>query len=214
MTVVEAAGRWSIDPDPDPSVCARVLTAAFVREPAVSWICGSSTSARTRWFDATLRAHATLPAARRYTLTAANGQVVAAAVLTPPGAVPALTARAVWTARTGVRCGPPALWRTLRYLQLTEAVAPADTWTLEFVGVRPESAGTGAGGFLLDRVLADSLHPAVPRAKEATAVPAGCFLTTADPALVPLYRRFGFVELRRAELGPLHVTAMATTRPA
>ncbi|MFG3498264.1 GNAT family N-acetyltransferase [Streptomyces sp. NPDC047928] len=193
----EAAPRWSIVSNPDPAICARTLAAAFAREPAVSWICGVSETVRAHWFEATLRAHATLPGALRYTLTTPGGQPVACAVLTPSEAVPGASDRAVWAARTGVRCGPAALWRTLRYLHHTEAVAPAGAWTLEFIGVRPDTAGRGAGRFLLDHVL------------EATAAPAGFFLTTADPANVPFYRRFGFTDLRRTVLGPLDVTAMA-----
>ncbi|MFE5912458.1 GNAT family N-acetyltransferase [Streptomyces wedmorensis] len=86
-----------------------------------------------------------------------------------------------------------------------ETAAPVGAWTLEFIGVRPDTAGRGAGRYLLDHVLA------------ATPAQAGFFLTTADPANVPLYRRFGFVDLRRTTLGPLDVRAMvkpgAGTRP-
>ncbi|MEU7072418.1 GNAT family N-acetyltransferase [Streptomyces narbonensis] len=193
----EATPRWTVDAHPDPAACARTLAAAFYREPAVSWICGTSQVVRTRWFDATLRTHAALPGARRYAVTAtSDGRPVASAVLTPPGAAPGIPARAAWAARTGLRCGPSVLWKTLRYLHHAEAAPPEGVWTLEFVGVRPDSAGRGAGGFLLDHVLA-----AVP-------APAGFFLTTADPANVPLYRSFGFTELQRTALGPLAVTTM------
>ncbi len=76
---------------------------------------------------------------------------------------------------------------------------------LDLIGVRPGTAGRGAGRYLLDHVLA------------ATPAQAGFFLTTADPANVPLYRLFGFADLRRTTLGPLDVRAMvkpgAGTRP-
>ncbi|PCG87407.1 hypothetical protein CIB93_02980 [Streptomyces sp. WZ.A104] len=193
----EAARKWRIVSNPDPAACARTLAAAFASEPAVSWICGSSETVRTHWFEATLRAHATLPGARRYMLTTPGGQPVGSAVLTPSGAVPGASDRAVWAARTGIRCGPPALWRTLRYLRHSEASAPADAWTLEFIGVRPDVAGRGAGRFLLDHVLA------------ATEAPAGFFLTTADPANLSYYRRFGFTDLHWTALGRLGITAMA-----
>ncbi|MER5965355.1 GNAT family N-acetyltransferase [Streptomyces sp. NPDC002057] len=193
----EIAPRWRVVSPPETATCARTLSAAFVREPAVSWICGDSETVRTRWFEATLRTHATLPGSLRYALTTPDGQPVAAAVLTPSGAVPGASARAAWAARTGLRCGPAALGRTLRYLHHAEASAPEGAWTLEFIGVRPDTVGRGAGRFLLDHVLA------------TTAAPAGFFLTTADPANVPLYRRFGFTDLRRTALGPLDVRVMA-----
>lgn len=194
----ETASQWRIDANPGPATCARTLAAAFQQEPAVSWICGASRTLRTHWFDTTLRTHATLPGALRYAVTSrSDARPIAAAVLTPPGAAPGVPARAAWAARTGLRCGPSALGKTLRYLHQAEALAPAGAWTLEFIGVRPDSMGRGAGRFLLDHVLA------------ATTAPAGFFLTTADPANVPLYRRFGFTELQRTVLGPLTVTAMA-----
>ncbi|MFG3406622.1 GNAT family N-acetyltransferase [Streptomyces sp. NPDC048142] len=193
----EPTGQWRIDADPAPAVCARVLAAAFAQEPAVSWICGASESVRTHWFEATLRAHATLSGARRHVLTDSGGRPVAAAVLTPPGAAPAAGARAVWAARTGIRCGPGTFRRTLRYLHLAEPAAPTGAWTLEFIGVRPDMAGRGAGRALLDRLLT------------TTRAPAGFFLTTADPANVPLYRHFGFTVLHRTALGPLRITAMS-----
>ncbi|MFB6836137.1 GNAT family N-acetyltransferase [Streptomyces sp. NPDC056361] len=202
--MTETTRPWKILANPEPAACARTLAAAFFREPAISWICGDSQTVRTFWFDATLRAHATLPGSLRYALTTTDGQPVASAILTPPGATPTAATRAAWAARTLLRCGPRALGRTLRYLRHAEAATPAGTWTLEFIGVRPDIAGRGAGRFLLDHVLA------------TTPAPAGFFLTTADPANVPLYRRFGFADLRRTPVGPLDVTAMAkpgTGRP-
>ncbi|MDB1086054.1 GNAT family N-acetyltransferase [Streptomyces sp. ACA25] len=193
----DEAGPWRIDAAPDPVVCARALAAAFAREPAVSWICGASAPVRSHWFEATLRAHATLPGARHRTLRHADGRPVAAAVLTPPGAAHTAPTRAVWAARTGFRCGPRALGRTLRYLHLAEAATPEGAWTLEFIGVLPGMTGRGAGRVLLDHLLAD-----VP-------APGGFYLTTADPANVPLYRHFGFVPVHRTALGPLDITAMA-----
>ncbi|MFJ3927357.1 GNAT family N-acetyltransferase [Streptomyces sp. NPDC090022] len=200
--MAETAGPWrpGTDPAPDPAACARTLAAAFTREPAVTWICGGSAAARTRWFETTLRTHATLAGARRHTLTDPSGRMVAAAVLTPPGAVPGAGARALWAARTAVRCGPRALGRTLRYLHAAETGVPDGAWTLEFVGVLPELTGRGAGRVLLDHLL------------DATPAPAGFFLTTADPANVTLYRRFGFEVVRRTALAGLEITAMA--RPA
>ncbi|MEU2183098.1 GNAT family N-acetyltransferase [Streptomyces thermolilacinus] len=191
------AEGWRIDPDPDPDACAVLLAAAFAREPAVSWICAGSATVGTHWFRATLRTHAGLDGARRTALVGADGRLLAAAVLTPPGATPTVGARALWAARTGLRCGPRALVRTLRYLGVTDGGAPPGAWTLEFVGVRPDQTGRGAGRLLLDHVLA------------ATPAPHGLYLTTADPANIPLYRRFGFATLRETPLGPLRVTSMS-----
>ncbi|MFJ7777851.1 GNAT family N-acetyltransferase [Streptomyces yangpuensis] len=196
---------WRIETDPDPVACADLLAAAFAREPAVTWICGSSASARTHWFRDTLRTHAGLAGARRTALADADGRLLAAAVLTPPGATPAAGARALWAARTLLRSGPRALGRTLRYLGATEGGAPTGAWTLEFIGVRPALMGRGAGRALLDHVL--------------SAVPAGAgiHLTTADPSNVPLYHHFGFATLNETRLGPLTITAMThppTTAPA
>ncbi|MGP3683378.1 GNAT family N-acetyltransferase [Streptomyces sp. IBSNAI002] len=127
----------------------------------------------------------------------ADGRLLAAAVLTPPSATPAAGPHVLWAARTGLRCGPRTLGRTLRYLDATEAGAPPGAWTLEFVGVRPDLTGRGAGRLLLDHVLV------------VTPAAHGLYLTTADPANVPLYRRFGFTTLRETPLGPLHVTSMS-----
>lgn len=193
-------GRPDRDDAPPPARCAPVLAAAFVREPAMTWIAGGSDRVRQAWFTATLRTHATLPGARRHLLTDRHGRPVAAAVLTPPAAGPSGAARAAWAARTLVGCGPRALVRTLRYLHAAEAGTPAGAWTLEFIGVEPAAAGRGAGGRLLGHLLA------------ATPAPGGIFLTTADEANVRLYHRFGFTTLRRLPVGPLEVTAM--WRPA
>ncbi len=95
----------------------------------------------SRWFRATLRTHAGLDGARRTALVGAEGRLLAAAVVTPPGATPAAGARALWAARTGLRCGPRALVRTLRYLDATGGGVPPEAWTLEFVGVRPGLTG-------------------------------------------------------------------------
>ncbi|WP_404953268.1 GNAT family N-acetyltransferase [Streptomyces sp. 147326] len=199
MRETGAERSWRIDTEPDPAACADLLASAFAREPAVSWICGDSAPVRTHWFRATLRTHAGLDGARRTALAGADGRLLAAAVLTPPGAIPTAGARAVWAARTGLRCGPRALGRTLRYLHATDGGAPPGAWTLEFVGVRPDLTGRGAGRLLLDHVLA------------TTPAPQGLYLTTADPANVPLYRHFGFATLRTTPLGPLSVTSMAGT---
>lgn len=166
----------------------------------MTWIAGGSDRVRRAWFGATLRTHATLPGARRHLLTDGTGRPVAAAVLTPPAAVPSGAARAAWAARTLMGCGPRALTRTLRYLHAAESGIPAGAWTLEFIGVQPEAVGRGTGGRLLGHLLA------------ATPAPDGIFLTTADEANVRLYRRFGFTVLRHLTVGPLEVTAM--WRPA
>ncbi|MEU6315771.1 GNAT family N-acetyltransferase [Streptomyces sp. NPDC047014] len=181
--------------------CAELLGAAFAREPGVSWICGASGSRRGRWFREVLRTQATLAGARRTALVDAEGAVLAAAVLTPPGAGPGPAARASWAARTALHCGPPALGRTLRYLTATEGGAPAGAWTLEFLGVHPSLTGRGAGRALLDHAL--STEPGR----------AGVYLTTADPSNVTLYRHFGFSPLGETRVGPLRVTSMTRGGP-
>ncbi|MEU8760059.1 GNAT family N-acetyltransferase [Streptomyces sp. NPDC048659] len=195
--MAERSSPWHVASAPDPGACADTLAAAFSHEPAVSWICGGSRNVRAAWFETTIRTHATVPGASRHTLTAPDGRTVAAAVLTPPRARPTTQALVSWSARTLLRCGPPALGRTLRYFRHTESAAPPDAWTLEFLGVRPDAAGRGAGGFLLRHLLA------------TTPAPYGFFLTTADPANVPFYRRFGFADLGCTALGPLRINAMA-----
>lgn len=191
---------WRIVTDPDPVACADLLAAAFAREPAVSWICGDSASARTHWFRSTLRTHARLAGAgaRRAALVDPDGRLLAVAVLTPPGAAPSTVAQAGWAARTVLRCGPRALGRTLRYLRATEGGAPPGAGTLEFIGVHPDLTGHGAGRALLDHVLTTA-H--------------GNYLTTADPSNVPLYRHFGYTPLRETRLGPLTITSMARPHP-
>ncbi|WP_371097030.1 GNAT family N-acetyltransferase [Streptomyces sanglieri] len=193
-----------IDDCPPVDACARVLADAFARESATSWICGGSSTTRENWFDATLRADASIPGSRRYALTEVGGGPIAAAVLTPPGARLSAAAQAQWAARALARCGPRSVQRTLRYLDLTEAVAPDSAWTLEFIGVVPAAAGRGAGRRLLARLLAD------------TPAAAGIYLTTADPGNVALYQHFGFVTLRHLSVGPLNVATMLrrrTSRP-
>ncbi|MEV6677545.1 GNAT family N-acetyltransferase [Streptomyces erythrochromogenes] len=185
---------WRIDTDPDPVACADLLAAAFAREPAVAWICGDSAAARTHWFHGTLRTHARLAGARRAALVGPDGRLLAAAVLTPPGAAPSALAQAGWAARTVLRCGPRALGRTLSYVRATEGGAPPRAGTLEFIGVHPDLTGRGAGRALLDHILTTA-H--------------GRYLTTADPSNVPLYRHFGYTVLRETRLGPLTITSMA-----
>ncbi|MCB5167719.1 GNAT family N-acetyltransferase [Streptomyces bambusae] len=191
---------WQLRDDAEVAACARVLAAAFAAEPATHWIAGRSPRVRAAWFLATLRTHAGLPGARRHLLTDPAGRPVGAAVLTPPATRPAPAAQAAWAARTLRHCGPRPLLRTLRYLHASEAAAVDGAWTLEFIGVAPHSAGRGAGRRLLDHVLT------------ATPAPGGLYLTTADPANVPLYRHFGFTTLRTPAVGPLATTAM--WRPA
>jgi len=185
-----------IDGGPAAAACTRLLSEAFAHEPATAWICGESPAARRNWFAATLRAHGTVPGARRVTLTGA-GHVLAAAVLTPPGAVPRPRAQAAWAARVALRCGPGAVRRTVRYVRATEAWAPDDAWTLEFIGVDPRHRGRGAARRLLNHLLADLTgpHPV--------------HLTTADPGNVALYRHFGFAVDHRIRVGPLTTTAMS-----
>ncbi|MGW1278755.1 GNAT family N-acetyltransferase [Streptomyces tsukubensis] len=198
--MAEPGGPPVLDDAASVAACRTVLSAAFAAEPATRWICGgSATTVRERWFATTLAAHATLPGGRRLSL-AEDGEPVAAAVLTPPGGTPSGPARAAWAVRTALGCGPAALTRTLRYLDAVESAAPADAWTLEFLGVVPARRGRGAGSRLLARALA------------GLPAPGGVFLTTADPANEPLYRRFGFLTLRSIPVGPLTTTAM--WRPA
>ncbi|MFB7941190.1 GNAT family N-acetyltransferase [Streptomyces sp. NPDC056049] len=187
---------FAFDAGPEPRECARVLAAAFAREPAVRWITGGSERARRAWFDATLRTQAALPGARRHLIADASGRPVGAVVLTPPGARPGPWAAGRWSARVSLRCGPRALVRTLLHLRAAEHLAPPGAWTLEFVGVVPEAAGRGAGRLLLDRALG------------GLPAPGGVFLTTADPVYVPLYRRFGFTLLEHRRVGPVTTAAM------
>ncbi|MEO3972622.1 hypothetical protein [Streptomyces sp. CAU 1734] len=194
--MAEPTAPGHIDPAPPPDDCARVLADAFAREPAVSWICGDSPVTRRRWFAATLHAQATVPGARHYLLTDRTTHPAGAAVLTPPATPPSPGARARWATRTLTLCGPRTLGRTLRYLHATESAVPEGAWVLEFIGITPTAAGRGAGRRLLDRLIAD------------TPPTAGIFLSTADPANVPLYTRFDFEPLHRLAVGPLSVTLM------
>ncbi|GLF95439.1 GNAT family N-acetyltransferase [Streptomyces yaizuensis] len=188
--------EWRVDDTPAPDVCADVLAAAFARESATQWICHGSDVVRKRWFTVLLDTQATVAGSRRLLLTDGRGRATGAAVLTPPGADPSAGAQARWAARTLTLCGGRALTRTLRYLHRTESLAPPGAWTLEFIGVRPEAAGRGAGRLLLGRLLATA--PA----------PGGVFLTTADHANVAFYEGFGFTVLDRPRVGPLETTAM------
>ncbi|WP_329559596.1 GNAT family N-acetyltransferase [Streptomyces uncialis] len=197
-----AKGQWRVDEAPAPGLCAAVLAAAFATEPVSGWICGDSERARRHWFAATLATHATVPGARRHLLTDGTGQPVAAAVLTPPGAGPGAGAKAAWTVRTLLRCGPGPLIRTLRYLGGTAPAAPDGAWNLEFIGVLPHHTGRGAGRRLLDQLLATAPAPA----------PGGVHLTTADPDNVTIYERLGFTTHARLRIGPITTTAM--WRPA
>jgi GNAT superfamily N-acetyltransferase len=183
---------------PAAAACADVLAAAFAEEPALRWICGPGGPGRHRWFAATARAHAGVPGARRYLLTD-GGAAVAAALVTPPAGQPGPLARLAWTVRVAVGCGPATVRRTLALLAATEAAHPAGAWTLDFVGVLPTARGRGAGRALLDRVIADAAGEPL-------------FLTTADPANVGLYRRFGWRQTGDFRVGPVRGVAMC--RPA
>ncbi|MFE3092402.1 GNAT family N-acetyltransferase [Streptomyces sp. NPDC059248] len=193
-----AEGRtgWRVAEAPGPAVCAEVLAAAFAEESTARWICRGSDAVRGRWFAALLRTQATVAGGRRLLVTDPDGRAVGAAVLTPPSGRPPVGARVTWTARTLAHCGGRALTRTLRYLAVTERSAPPDAWTLEFIGVRPEYAGKGAGRRLLEELPASA--PA----------PGGIFLTTSDTANVGLYESFGFTVTGRLRIGPLETVAM------
>ncbi|MFF9014846.1 hypothetical protein ACF09C_17990 [Streptomyces sp. NPDC014870] len=204
--MTEEAAMAEIDDRPRPEECARVLAAAFDREPATAWITGGSERVRHSWFATTLRTHATLPGARRHLLTDGAGTPLAAAVLTPPRAAPGAAARAGWAAHTLARCGPRALGRTLRYLSRTEEMVPEGAWTLEFVGVVRRAAGRGVGRRILDHVL-DAVD-AVDGEEGTGGAGGGVFLTTADPVNVGLYRHFGFTVLGDVRVGPVVTTAM------
>ncbi|WP_018351701.1 GNAT family N-acetyltransferase [Longispora albida] len=131
------------------------------------------------WFAATLR----LPVDR----VLVPG---AAALITPPGSrIPPLT-QARWAASVLAGCGPRAVRRTLGYLARTEPLKPAGASVLEFVGVLPEDRGRGLARQLI------------------TAIPGPLFLTTADPANIPLYTKLGFTVTETVRIGPLTVTAM------
>ncbi|WP_326681779.1 hypothetical protein [Streptomyces sp. NBC_01237] len=179
------------------AACVRVLADAFARWPATSWICGSSSATREKWFDATLCVDATVPGWCRYALAGDGVRPIAAAVLTPPGPRLPPAAQAQWAARTLACCGPRSVRRTLRYLGLTEAGARGNAWTLEFIGVVSAAAGRGAGRRPFGRLPADT--PAM----------AGIYLTTADPGNVALYQHFGFVTQQRLSVGPMNVATLA-----
>ncbi|MEU5160884.1 GNAT family N-acetyltransferase [Streptomyces sp. NPDC020875] len=190
------AARWRVDEAPGPAECAEVLAAAFVQEGTGRWICRGSDSVRRRWFAGLLATQATVAGGRRMMLTGPDGRAVGAAVLTPPGGSPSPGARLGWTVRTLALCGGRTFSRTLRYLDRTERLAPPGAWTLEFIGVRPEDAGQGAGRWLLGELL------------DRTPAPEGVFLTTSDGANVGFYESFGFIVLERLRIGPLETTAM------
>src|SRR5690606_14403256 len=121
------------------------------------------------------------------------GSPAGAAVVTPARTGPGPVAQLVWTARVGLGCGPTAVRRTLAYLDA--GAAPADAATLELVGVVPGRRGGGVGRALLEQVI---VH--------AAGTP--LHLSTADPANVGLYRRFGWRETGRLPVGDLAVTTM------
>lgn len=176
----------------DPHECGRILAAAFADEPGLGWICGPGLRARRHWFVATLRAHAGVPGGTHY-LAKVAGEAAGAAVVTPANRGPRSLAQLAWITRVGLGCGPPTVQRTLRYLGAS--TAPADALTLEFLGVLPDQRGRGVGRALLERTIADVAGQPI-------------YLTTADPSNPGLYRRFGWQETGRVNVGGLVVVAM------
>ncbi|WP_280477335.1 hypothetical protein [Nocardia asiatica] len=144
----------------------------------MSWVAGDR---KRHWFAATAR----LP--HLVTRTTPG----AAALLSPPGSAPAVTAQLTWAARILFRCGPTAIHRTLGYSREADRRKPPHAWTLEFIGA--EHPGHGTGRRLLDLILNEFDD---------------IWLSTADPTNVPLYQHFGFTLTGHWSVDTLDVHAL------
>ena len=112
--------------------------------------------------------------------------VAGAAVWLPPGAIPRGTRRDLAQlvrmapgSVTGIGPRLPAVMRMLR--RIDEVHPPERHWYLAVLGVDPRFQRTGAGGPLLQPVLARGDTEGLP-----------AYLETQKPENVPYYRTFGF----------------------
>jgi GNAT superfamily N-acetyltransferase len=138
------------------------------------------------------------------------GQVVAAAVIYPPGTYPLPKREELWLllrttlghAFYDVRfcLGGARLW--LRWLAAAGAHHPREPhYFLEYLGVEPGFQGRGLGSAILRRLAVDADTAGV-----------GCYLETATPRNLPLYQRFGFRVFAQQEI--IGVPAWFLWRPA
>ncbi|MGJ7440534.1 GNAT family N-acetyltransferase [Aquipuribacter sp. MA13-6] len=189
--------------DPPVGASADLLAAAFVDEAGIRWTCGSDQARQRTWFAATERLLARQPGTRRYLLQR-DGQAVAAAWTTSLAGRPPVTSRLGWLIQVLTGCGPAVVARTATYRRREAPLVPPRATILEFVGVLQDARGSGVGGMLLRRVLADT-HSG-PKAPSV-------HLSTADPRNVELYRHLGFEVDGTFSLPGLQVTAMSRTPP-
>lgn len=193
--VAPRAGRTVVDPPPGES--AAVLSDAFAAEPGMRWLCRSD-GERRAWFRSTERLLARQAGASRYLVHLGREAAAAAWVSRAHSSAPPLGAQVRWIGEALRGCGPRTLVRAARYRVREVPFVPQRTAVLEFIGVRPAYQGSGVGGALLRRVMADvathdwALH-----------------LTTADPRNVQIYDHFGFVQDGSFEVGGLRVVAMS-----
>ena len=172
----------------------RLLVRAFRNDPFWRWLAPSGDHQRRmeRGFAAQLR-HLALPAGQSWRLPGTTG----AALWSPPG---------TWDTRLHTQlpmlpslipvCGLRRLPSRLLGLERIQRMHPREPhWYLQVLAVDPGHQGQGLSRQLLDPILTHCDEQALP-----------CWLETATPDNISLYRRFGFEireELRLPGGGPL-----------
>lgn len=185
--------------NPPVGPCAELLADAFVEEPGMRWLCGPNRSRRLAWFTATEQLLEQRGGTRRYLLLR-DGRPVATQWVTTPASQPPVTAQLRWLTKVLIGCGPAVVARTAVYRRKEEKFIPPRATILEFLGVLDEARGTGLGGVLLRRALADAL---------TGPYSAPVHLSTADPRNVEIYRHLSFKVDGSFKLSHIHVTAMS-----
>jgi ribosomal protein S18 acetylase RimI-like enzyme len=172
---------------------ARVLGRAFVDEP-VSVVVYKDFSAdrRLRALTHDFTAEVKLCVRKGYPLQVnEDGEVVASAVIYPPGTYPLPTAdQWVLLIKSILGNGMYDIRVNMRWLDEIDKVHPDEPhFYLEYLGVEPQQQGKGLGSIILQHLInkADDEH-------------VGCYLENADPRNIPFYQRFGFQVISEKEI--------------
>jgi ribosomal protein S18 acetylase RimI-like enzyme len=186
---------------------ARVLGAAFVDEPVSQVIYkGFSPEKRLRNLvsDFTVEMSACLRHGAPLQVRD-QGRVVASAVIYQPGSYPLPRFEQAWiSVRSILGHDLYDLRPWWRWLAETDRLHPQEAhYYLEYLGVLPEYQGQGFGSAILQLLTA--------RADEGNA---GCYLETATPINVPLYRRHGFEVMAERTIIGLNTWFMWRPPPA
>ena len=118
-----------------------------------------------------------------------GGRILAALSVYPPGAYPIplteqmkMLLKTVFKSNVIRRQTWSALYRAIRLMDEMLRIHPQDPhYYLEFIGVEPDFQGKGTGSMIVESII-----------QKADEKRVGCYLETAQPRNLPLYKRFGY----------------------